>query len=296
MDKEGIWHKLPYEEWKNTLEGLHMKMQILGKVKLELCPFLNQWWQVAFRLTSTGFSSGLIPYNTFVFEFLIDLDNHSITIQTSDCRKKIVPLTESSVSDFYTQIMKALSELDIQVNINTLPTEVSNPIRCEEDNVQREYDKYFVNKWWKILLQIHKVFDNFRSDFRGKSSPVHFFWGSFDLCETRFSGNKCDPPENGGIIMRYAENEENFTFGFWAGNTSYPKPAFYSYFYPALNDISDLKYFNTQMGEFILDYNEVLNSTSPETLILNFLNASYQSGAKLAKWNVNELHSKIPEK
>ena len=294
MAIESVWHKLPYEEWKDTLNGLHMKMQILGKVKLELCPFLNQWWQVAFHLTSTGFSSGLIPYETFVFEFLIDLDQHSITIQSSTGKKNVIPLTGCSVADFYSQIMKALEGLDIHVTINTLPAEVSDPIRCEDDTLEREYDSNYVNKWWQILLQIQRVFDNFRSDFRGKSSPVHFFWGSFDLCETRFSGNKCDPPENGGIIMKYAENEENFTFGFWAGNPSYPKPAFYSYFYPAPNNISDLKCFNKVMGEFILDYDDVLNSTSPETLMLNFLKETYQGGAKLAKWNVNELHSELP--
>jgi len=219
---------LPYGEWKDTLEALHMKMQVVGKVKLALCPFLNHWWNVAFRVSSSGLNTGLIPYEDIVFEIYFDFINHNVYIHTSDNQLKVIPLVPSSVAKFYSDLMHSLNSMGIHVNINRIPSEVPEPVPCDIDE-RASYDRENVFNWWKILTGCSIIFEKFRSDFRGKASPVHFFWGSFDLCLSRFNGKMCTPPETSGRIMLFSENEENITFGFWAGNKNYPKPAFYSY-------------------------------------------------------------------
>src|SRR4030095_10963365 len=217
------WPSLPYEKWKDTLDALHMKMQVVGKIKLVLNPFLNHWWHVAFYLNASGMTTGLIPYNDRAFEIDFDFINHKLFIRTSDGDFSDVPLAGCSVADFYSELMQALNTLGIKVTINTLPSEVPNPVHCHQDK-RSAYRSEYVHRWRQILLQSEKVLEQFRSGFRGKSSPVHFFWGSFDLAHTRFSGKPAEPPNYGGKIMRFAEDEENFTSGFWAGNENYPHP------------------------------------------------------------------------
>ncbi len=273
-------------------------MQVAGKIKLELNPFLNQWWQVAFHLTASGMTTGLIPYKNIVFEINFDFFNHTVYIITSDNKNKSIPLINCSVSDFYNRMMDALKSMEIYVTINTLPSEVPDPVKCDED-LRSEYNQEYINRWWKILIQTSKSFEIFRTDFRGKSSPVHFFWGSFDLAETRFSGKLAKPPEKGGIIMKYSENEENFTFGFWAGNKNYPQPAYYSYIYPAPKGIESVKSkseisFDSTMGLFILNYEDVRKSDSPAEIILEFLQDTYSKSAKLAEWDLESLHAEVP--
>ncbi len=187
MKSEKIWPALPYEEWKDTLEALHMKMQIPGKVKLGLNPFLNQWWHVAFHLTASGMTTGLIPFGDFVFEINFDFTNHHTVIRTSDRREKIISLVQCSVAEYYIEFMNALYSLGINIKINTLPAEVPNPVHCDEDT-RRAYDKKYVFNWWQVLIQAGKIMEQYRSSFRGKQSPVLFYWGSFDLNVTRYNG------------------------------------------------------------------------------------------------------------
>ncbi len=268
MNSTNSWPSLPYEKWNDTLDSLHMKMQIIGKVKLALNPFLNQWWQVAFYLNMRGMTTGLIPYEDGVFEIEFNFIDHNLSVRLSNNQLKVIPLSPTPVATFYSDFMDILKSMGINVVINTLPCEVPDPVKFELDNGKKSYDKDFVHTWWKILIQVQKVFESFRSGFRGKSSPVHFFWGSFDLCETRFSGNPCAIPIGAGRIMKFAENEENFTFGFWPGDKNYPHAAFYSYFYPAPEGIETPgnhgeKYYNINMREYILDYQEVIDSQKP---------------------------------
>ena len=293
------WALLDYSQCRNTMDTLHMKMQIVGKVKLALTPFLNHWWNVAFYLNSKGMTTGLIPYGDIAFEIMFDFFEHKVIISTDVNREKIIPLEPGSVAGFYGEFMSLLKNLGIKVSIDTLPAEVPDPVRCTEDD-RSTYIGSYVTDWWKILVKSKTVFEIFRSPFRGKSSPVQFFWGSFDLNYARFSGRSVNPPNYGGRIMRFAENEENFSCGFWHGSLSYPKPAFYAYIYPALPELENLKLktqagsYNTQLGEFILDYDEIVKSDEPENKILDFMNSAYEICAEKAGWDIETLKAEIP--
>lgn len=291
------WPSLNYEEWSDTLETLHMKTQIVGKIKLALTSFQNQWWNVALYINASGIGSGTIPYKDIVFEINFDFINHNVSITTSDPKHKIIPI-ENSVADFYTELMNALKSLGIEVKIDTLPCEVPNPVRCNEDE-RRAHDRDYINRWWKVMIGTQKVFEEFRIDFRGKTSPMNFFWGSFDLSGTRFNGNKCEPPMP-GIIMKFAENEENFAYGFWPGNSNYPHAAFYSYMYPSNEKIPDLKikpdaaFYSKELGEFIMNYEDVRKSDNPEEMIMEFIKDTYEKCAEAKGWDLKALESPTP--
>jgi len=299
--KLSSWPSLNYNEWEDTLETLHMKTQIAGKIKLALTPFQNQWWNVALYLNSSGIGTGAIPYKDnerdIVFEINFDFINHNVNICTSDGQQKTI-LLENSVADFYNELMGALSAMGITVSISTLPCEVPDPVRCDEDE-RRAHDREYIGRWWQVLISTQKVFEKFRSNFCGKSSPMNFFWGSFDLSGTRFNGNKCEPPMP-GIIMKYAENEENFAFGFWAGNKNYPQAAYYSYMYPSAEQIPDLQikpdaaFYSKELGEFIMNYEDVRKSDNPEELILEFITDTYNKCAEVKGWDVKSLESPVP--
>jgi uncharacterized protein DUF5996 len=299
MYNKHLWPALPYNEWKDTLEALHMKMQVVGKVKLELSPFLNQWWHVAFHLNVAGMTTGLIPYRDSVFEINFDFNKHTLFIRTSDDLQREVPLAGCSVAEFYGEFMDSLKSLGIDIKINTLPAEVANPVHCYEDH-RNAYDKEYVNRWWILQLQASKIFEIFRSGFRGKSSPVHFYWGSFDLSHVRYCGKLVMPPAEGGKIMKYSENEENFAIGFWPGNENYGQPAFYSYLYPAPKGIESAAIspkeaaFNTGLGEFIFNYDDVRKSEFPGMVVSDFLDSTYEASAKLAGWDIKSLKAEIP--
>lgn len=295
MNSRNHWPALPYESWNDALDTLHMKMQVVGKVKLALNSFLNQWWQVPFYINLKGMTTGLIPYKHDVFEIEFDFREHVMLIRTSNNLTGVIPLNESTVAEFYHDFMDTLKSMGISVNINTMPCEFADPVRFELDHGRKSYDRDFIHRWWSILLRVQVIFESFRTGFRGKSSPVHFFWGSFDLSETRFSGKPCESPEGGGRIMKFAENEENYAFGFWPGDKNFPHSAFYSYFYPAPSGIETLSnYYNHHMREFILDYQQVVESPDPEKKILNFLDETYEKGAVLAGWDTEALRAEIP--
>ena len=196
-----------------------MWMQIVGKVKLELAPFLNEWWQVAFHLTARGITTGVIPYQERVFEVNFDFVDHNLVILTDTGQMKSMSLVPRTVADFYAEFMTALAALGIRVTINTMPTEIANPIRCDVNRTNSAYDPDPVQRWWRIQLQTAGVMDRFRSSFVGKSSPINFFWGSFDLSATRFSGRPAPLPK-GPRFYQLSENQENFACGFWPGNAN----------------------------------------------------------------------------
>lgn len=303
QQQELLWPSLSYAEWVDTLDTLHMWMQIVGKVKLALSPFLNQWWETVFYVTTTGMTTGRIPYKQRAFSVDFHFIDHYLVVQTSEGLEKTIPLASRTVADFYEAFMNTLTELDIHVVINPLPVEFSSPIPFPTDTIHKSYEKAIVEKWWRLQLQVSFVFDRFRTPFRGKSSPIHFFWGSFDLAGTRFSGKKVSPPGGKGVmgkIMKYAENEENFTFGFWPGDKRFPYPAFYTYLYPAPVGCESMKtgpvfaYFNKQLSECVLPYEEVRKTKNPEKEILSFLTTTYKEYASLAKWAIKELEGQTP--
>lgn len=289
------WPLLPYETWKETLDTLHMWTQIVGKVRMELSPFVNHWWHVTFYVTARGLTTSPIPYRGSTFEVDFDFIDHNLFIQTSDGTSKAMPLIPRSVADFYREFMEALRSLGIYVTINTLPSEVTNPIRCDEDDVHASYDPEYANRFWRILVQTDSVMKAFRSQFTGKSSPVHFFWGSFDLAVTRFSGRRAPERPGADRITREASSHEEISCGFWPGGEHFREPAYYSYTLPEPVGLKEttirpgVAYYSPEMSEFILRYEDVRNSGEPEKMLMDFLQSTYDAGAKLAHWNELDL-------
>ncbi len=286
-----LWPLLPYEAWKETYDTLHMWTQIVGKVRMELTPLVNHWWNVTFYLTARGLTTSPIPYRSRTFEVDFDFIDHNLFIQTSEGISKAMPLIPRSVADFYREFMEALRSLNINVTINTLPSEVTNPIRCDEDVVHASYDPEYANRFWRILVQSDKVFKAFRSQFTGKSSPVHFFWGSFDLAVTRFSGRRAPERPGADRMTREAYSHEVISCGFWPGNDSFPAPAFYSYTYPEPPGLKTASifpgqaFYSPEFSEFILRYDDVRNSGEPEKTLTDFCQSTYEAGADLAHWD-----------
>lgn len=299
------WPSLPYDEWKDTLDTLHMWTQIVGKVKLELAPFLNEYWNVALHLTARGMTTGIIPYGDRAFEVRFDFVDHNLFIETSDGAIKALSLVPRSVADFYGDFMETLRALGISVSINTMPSEVPNPIPCDINQVYSSYQEEYVTRWWQIQLQTEKVLQVYRSSFVGKSSPIQFFWGSFDLSHTRFSGRPAPVMEGAPHFFQVAEDQENIASGFWPGNTNYGghtlgEPAFYSYIYPAPGGYASasvqpaLAYYDETLGEFILRYDDARRSSSPAETLLTFFQSTYEVGANLAGWDRARLEHAPP--
>jgi hypothetical protein len=285
------WPLLPYEAWKETLDTLHMWTQIVGKVRMKLSPHMNHWWHVTFYVTARGLTTSSIPYQGRTFEVDFDFIDHNLFIHTSEGTSKTMPLIPRSVADFYREFMEALRSLNINVTINTLPCEVPNPIRSDEDFVHASYDPEYVNRFWRILVQTDSVFKAFRSQFIGKSSPVQFFWGSFDLAVTRFSGRRAPERPGADRMTRESFSHEQSSCGFWPGDDSFPAPAFYAYTYPeppGLKTASILPaatFYSTQIGEFLLRYDDMRSADSPEQALLDFCQSTYEAGANLAQWD-----------
>jgi Family of unknown function (DUF5996) len=293
-----LWPELPYEKWQDTYETLHMWTQIVGKVRMELSPYVNHWWQVPFYVTPRGLTTSAIPYKNSTFEVNFDFIDHNLVILTSDGTAKTMPLIARSVADFYWEFMASLRSLGIEVTINTLPSEVANPIRCDEDQDHSSYDPQYVNRFWRVLVQTDRLFKQHRSFFIGKSSPVHFFWGSFDLALTFFSGRRALERPGADSITREAYSHEVISCGFWPGNASFPKPAFYSYTIPTPAGLDkvpirpDAAFYSPEMSEFFLLYDDVRSANSPEQELREFLMTTYEAGANLAHWDRQSLERK----
>lgn len=285
------WPPLPYEEWSKTRDTLHMWMQIVGKVRMTLSPSINHWWHVPFYVTSRGMTTSAIPYQHSSFEVVFDFLTHTLVILTNTGTIKTIPLIPRSVADFYQEFMAALHELGIEVTINTLPCEVKNPIPCEEDSVHASYDPIYAHRFWRILLQIDQNFQEFRSHFIGKCSPVHFFWGSFDLAVTRFSGLRAPERAGADSITREAYSHEVISCGFWPGDETFKAPAFYAYTVPEPPGLSTAPvrpataFYSADTGGFVLKYDDMRNTSSPEQALQEFLQTTYEAGANLAHWD-----------
>ena len=290
-----VWPSLPYEAWKDTYDTLHMWTQIAGKIRLALSPMVNHWWQVTLYVTPRGLTTSSIPYETRTFEILFDFIDHNLIVHTSDDSTKYVSMYSRSVADFYRELMSVLRSLSIEVNINPMPQEVPNPIAFDCDTVHTSYDKEYANRVWRILVETDSVFKEFRGHFTGKCSPVHFFWGSFDLAVTRFSGRPAPVRPGADRVTREAYSHECSSAGFWPGSGSLPAPAYYAYTVPEPSNLSkaqirpDGASYNTQLGEFILLYDDVRSAPDPRAMLLDFLQSTYVAGADLAGWDRHSL-------
>ena len=300
MQTRETWPTLPYEAWKDTHDTLHMWLQMVGKVKLELCSFRNHWWEVTLHLTSRGLTTGPIPWQGESFDIDFDFIDQRLLISVSDGRRKEITLEPRTVADFYRLFKDALTSLGITVTISTLPAEVANPIHFEQDTTHASYDGAYAQKWWRVMMGVQRAMERFQIPYYGKSSPIHFFWGGFDLNVARFNGKSMTPPPYGGDIMKFGENAENFSFGFWPGTDQFPHAALYSYILPAPQKIEEAKiqpdaaHFDTNLGEFILLYDDVRSASSPEEAIVTFFKSTYEAGTTLAGWNRASLEGPIP--
>ena len=293
---DDIWPALPFPEWKETCATLHMWTQIVGKIRLTLTPWTNHSWHVTLYLTATGLTTSPIPLGQRLFQIDFDFVEHALRIQTNDGRRKDLRLVPKSVAQFYSELMGTLGELNIPVEINTTPNEVDPAIPFEKNETNSAYDPEYANRFWRVLLQSDRVFKQFRSEFCGKCSPVHFFWGSFDLAVTRFSGRRA-PQHPGGVphlpdsVTREAYSHEVSSLGFWPGNGMMPKPIFYSYAYPEPKGFSEAKVapsaasYNAQFKEFVLPYDAVRESTTPDGMLLDFAHSTYDAAAGLGNWD-----------
>ena len=293
--KHSAWPELPLEKWQATYNTLHMWTQIVGKVRLALSPLINHWWEVAFYVNARGLTTSAIPYGDRIFEVQFDFIDHKLIIQTSWGSAKSLPLKAQTVADFYSDFMSALHSLGIEVKIWTMPVEVQNPIRFETDTQHAAYDPEYAHRFWRILILCDTIFKEFRARFIGKDSPVHFFWGSFDLCVTRFSGRRAAERVGADRITREAYSHEVISAGFWPGGGELKGPAFYTYAAPEPPEFSEQKvrpaaaFYHPQMKEFLLMYDDVRQADSPREALLDFLQSTYEAGANLAHWDRKEL-------
>lgn len=300
------WPALPLEGWRDTQETLHRWMQVVGKIKLALTPFRNEWWNVAFTVTPRGISSGNIPYEGLVFTIDFDFVRHAMDIRVSDGRVRSMPLVPTTVADFHARTLGMLAALGIEVRINPLPAEIPDPVPFHLDTDHASYDPDFARRWWDILTRTDSILHQHAASFVGKGSPNLFFWGSFDLSVARFSGRPAEPPAGAPRWLQIAEQQENFCCGFWPGNTTMSgvtlgQPAFYAYMYPGPPDHATLPvrpgpaHFDPTLGEFILLYDDARRAPSPERAILEFFDSTYDALATRAGWDRHVLERIPPE-
>ncbi len=286
-----VWPELPLEEWKDTYATLHMWTQIVGKVRLAQSPMENHWWQVPLYVTARGLTTSAIPYRHKTFEIDFDFITHKLLINVSDGATKSIPLAPRSVADFYREVMDALRVLGIEVGIYTTPVEIPDPIPFTENHAHASYDPEYVNRFWRILVQADRVLKEFRGRFIGKSSPVHFFWGSFDLAVTRFSGRRAPERDGADAITHEAYSHEVISHGFWPGSGAMKEAAFYSYTAPEPKGLSEETirpngaFYSREMSEFILPYSIVRQADTPDEALTEFLQSTYEAGARLANWD-----------
>jgi hypothetical protein len=293
--EQELWPELPLEAWQDTYATLHMWTQIVGKVRLALSPNINHWWGVPLYVNALGLTTSAIPYARGNFEIQFDFLHHKLVIRTSNDAILTMALAPRSVADFYREFMGALASLGISVKIWKMPVEIPNPIPFDQDTKHASYDPEYANRFWWILVCCDEVFDEFRAGFIGKASPVHFFWGSFDLATTRFSGRRAPKREGADSITREAYSHEVISAGFWPGGGDIKGAAFYAYAAPepagfAQHSVSPAEaFYHPQLKEFILMYDEVRRAASPREALLAFLQSTYDAGADLGKWNRKEL-------
>ncbi len=290
------WPALPLDGWRDTYATLHMWMQVVGKVCLALTPRVNHWWNITFHITPRGLVTPVMEAGdgrsvTMAFDFV----SHRLEIDCSDGRVEAVDLVPRTVADFHRAVMEALARLGIHVRIWTMPVEIPDPIRFELDTTHRSYDAGAANTFWRVLVSIEPILERFRAGFIGKSSPVHFFWGSFDLAVTRFSGRRAPERPGADEMTREAYSHEVISHGFWPGSGPIAEPAFYAYAAPEPAGLKSASiapaaaYYNTELSEFLLPYEAVRTAASPAGDLRAFMASTYNAAADLAAWNRQEL-------
>ncbi|MGD9537297.1 MAG: DUF5996 family protein [Alphaproteobacteria bacterium] len=290
------WPSLAFPDWRDTAGTLHMWTQIVGKVRLVQSPWLNHSWHAAFYVTARGLTTSPIPHGERIFQIDFDFLDHRLIVSTCDGERSELALRPQATADFYRDLMRTLDTLGLPVKIHPRPNEVANAIRFDQDREHASYDPDAAQRFWRILVQVDRVFRAFRAGFRGKGSPVHFFWGSFDLAVTRFSG-RAAPAHPGGFpnmpdaVTREAYSYEVSSAGFWTGSDDMPEPIFYAYAYPTPAGFKDAAvhpsaaYWSDSLGEFILPYEAVRGSDSPDATLMAFLDSTYLAAAQTGGWD-----------
>jgi hypothetical protein len=287
--------ELPYDSWKDTQQTLHMWTQVVGKIRLELSPLVNHWWNVPLYVTANGLTTSPIPYEDRTFEISFNFLDHTLLIETCGGDLREIALKPQSVAEFYQSLMTALSELGIVVKIWTTPCELPDPTPFERDTTHASYDAESAQRFWSMLTWVDTVFKEFRASFLGKVSPIHFFWGSFDLAVTRFSGRRAPERPGADRITREAYSHEVSSAGFWPGGGDIKGPAFYAYASPEPEGFAShivrpqAAYYHPDMKEFLLMYDDVRSAQSPKTMLLDFLQSTYEAAADLGKWDRKNL-------
>ncbi len=289
-DLPECWPELALDSWKDTYATLHMWTQIVGKVRLKFTPLVNHWWNVPLYVTARGLTTSRIPYGETSFEIWFDFLRHQLVLETSDGVEKTLALEPRSVADFYRDVMEMLQSAGIGAKIWRMPVEIPDPIAFDQDTVHAAYDAKAVERFWRILLSVDSVFNRFRGEFQGKSSPVHFFWGSFDLAVSRFSGRRAPERPGADAMTREAYSHEVSSVGFWPG-AGYADAAFYSYTSPEPMGFKearvrpDAAFYEKKLGEFLLMYEDVRKAESPSGAVLDFCRSTYEAGATLGDWD-----------
>jgi hypothetical protein len=295
MQADTLWPPLPYDAWRDTCSHLHLMTQIVGKIRLAQTPWVNHSWHVPLYLTPRGLTTGPIPHDNRIFDIAFDFIAHELHIRTSEGGERKIRLQPRSVASFHGRVMDALRDLDVPVTINDRPNEIPDATPFTQDRAERPYDAVYANRFWRVLIQADRIFNQFRTSFLGKVSPVHFFWGSFDLAVTRFSGRRA-PLHPGGVpalpdaVTREAYSHEVSSAGFWPGGQGFDA-AFYSYAYPAPDGFSEAPvrpsaaYFHKDLREFLLPYEAVRTASDPDQMLRDFLVSTYDAAATAGKWD-----------
>lgn len=295
LPRTDTWPALPYEAWKDTLATLHMWTQIVGKIRMELSPAVNHWWHVPLYVCARGLTTTAIPHGVRSFEMEFDFIDHRLVVRTGEGEVRAVELRPRTVADFYAELMGVLDGLGLSVRINLTPQEVPHTIPFDQDTTHASYDAEAAHRGWRALAQADRVLRAFRARYQGKCSPVHFFWGSFDLALTRFSGREA--PRHPGApglpdhVTHEAYSHEVSSTGFWPGNDAFPQAAFYTYFYPEPEGYKtaavrpEAAFYSHEFGEFLLPYEAVRTADDPDAVLMEFLQSTYAAGADLAGWD-----------
>ena len=300
------WPTLPTGEWMDTIEAVHLWTQVVGKIRLAYSPWLNHSWGVPLYVSTRGLRTSPIPYGNEAVELEFDFIEHRLDVHTTAGQHRSIPLGSGSVADFYHGVLGAMADVGMPVTINPMPSEIPGAIPFDRDTTSRSYDPDHAHTLWRALVQIDRVLTRFRADFKGKASPVHFFWGSFDLATTRFSGRTA-PPHPGGIpnfpddVAAEAYSHEVTSAGFWPGNRQAPDPIFYAYAYPTPDGFSSADvepgeaFWLDALGEFALPYAAVAGAVDPDETLLRFFDSTHEAAAELASWDRDALECDRPE-
>ena len=301
MNKTANYPPLPLSEWQDTNDTVHMWTQIVGKIRLVQTPLTNEWWNVPLYVTPRGLTTSAMPYETESFSIDFDFLSHRLIAQTSFNDGFSFALEPMTVADFYKTLFGKLKENGIEIEIKAVPDELEKPIPFAEDTTHKSYDKAAVERFFRALSNIDRVFKEFRARFSGKCSPVHFFWGSFDLAVTRFNGKPAPPRDGADRITRIAYDQEVISHGFWTGN-GFGEPAFYAYHAPEPENFKNAKikpdaaFYSTEMSEFLMKYEDVRRSKNPDQTLLDFMQTTYEAGANAADWDREKLEIDWDEK